>query len=147
MTAMDPTQTKTKMLNALLTAGNAAVNGIAHGPNQGIASAALQLAIWEIMNEKTNTFDAGSGDFAADSATDPAIVAQANADILNTENGTWNPAANFDVEVLADTDLDEHNQDLIFAQDPPVGILEPQTVAMFGASLFGLGFLRRRKAL
>jgi hypothetical protein len=136
---LNPNDPKTKLLNALLGAGNQAVNNTPIA-NRGIASAALQLAIWEVQNETTGTLDVTTGDFQADQdqgATDPGVIAAANQDLANIEgsNPLWadNPA--LEVEFL----IDDASQGLLYLVPEPTG------VAVFGASLLGLGLLRRRK--
>jgi hypothetical protein len=137
-TTLNPNDPKTKLLNALLGAGNQAVNNTPLA-TRGIASAALQLAIWEVQNEQSGTLDVTTGNFQADAATDPNVIIEANQDLANIEgsNPLWADDPALDVDLLTDT------------ADPSQGLLylvpEPATLAVFGASLLGLGLLRRRK--
>jgi hypothetical protein len=148
---LNPTAQTTKLLNALLGAGNNAVNNTPLAM-RGIASAALQLAIWEVQNETSGTLDVTTGNFQADQdpfvqatdtqqdngvGTDPAVVAQANQDLQNILDSTWTDNPNEQVEFLADNG----SQGLLFLDVP-----EPASLAVFGVALVGLGLVRRKTA-
>ena len=138
LSTLNPNDPKTKLLNALLGAGNNAVNNTSLA-TRGIASAALQLAIWEVQNEQSGTLDVTTGNFEADGQTDPNVITQANQDLANIEgnNPLWGDNSGEEVEFL--TDIADPSQGLLYL------VPEPATLALFGASLAGLGLLRRRK--
>src|SRR5260221_860519 len=71
--------TKLSQINALM------VNGKATSAD---ASAALQMAIWEIENETSGTYDVSAGAFTASGPTN--AVSLANQDIQNVLNGLRN---------------------------------------------------------
>jgi hypothetical protein len=118
-------------LGGLLTAGNDDVDNSV--VNQGIKSAALQVAIWKEVNDPSN-----QGLFQVDAATDAGVDAQANLDLTTFTT----QAPNFDVGEL----VAPGNQTLVFAFDPPPSrIPEPTSLVLFGLPLLGFGALRYRR--
>jgi hypothetical protein len=103
-----------------------------------IKSAAFQVAVWEIAHENgLASANLASGRFrlqvsgAANSETN-RVITQANSYL--------NPAHLRPVTGDLDVILRVGSQDLT------VSVPEPGTLALFGAGLFGLGFMRRRFA-
>ncbi len=141
--------TKVNQVNALLTA--LATGQI--GPLTAAASAALQVAIWEVIYETGDAnYNVTSGDFSIGSyGGDDVAAVEADADqyLANITNGTWLANANATVEQLQPSGA--NNQSLIYLATTSVqgqsaaAIPEPASLAVLASGLAGLAALRRRK--
>jgi hypothetical protein len=120
--------TKLAQINALIVNGNA-------GVTSGDASAALQMAIWEIENETTGHYDVTAGAFYT--AGPSTALALANQDIQNVLNGVWKADPNVTIYQLTSPG----NQSLSYA----VAVPEPATLAIFGAGLILIIMVRRSR--
>ena len=126
---------KANAIGRLLTSFGAQATGNA------TKSAALQYAVWEIINEKSsNAYDVDTGDFKVtlaklsdDATLDPAALGWADT-YLTTMGAT----SLYDVKVLQGVD---HQNFLLLTPVP-----EPETYAMFLAGLGMMGFVARRRA-
>jgi hypothetical protein len=118
--------TKLSQINALM------VNGKATSAD---ASAALQMAIWEIENETSGTYDVSAGAFTASGPTN--AVSLANQDIQNVLNGVWKADPSITIYQITSPG----NQSLSYAEAIP----EPATLAVFGTGLVLLIVLRRTR--
>jgi hypothetical protein len=99
-------------------------------------SGAFQLAVWEIVYEKSGTYSLGTGNFRVTSASDGARTL-ANTWLANLGTGT--PTMTLSVWSSA------NSQDLaVFGPSP---IPEPEIYAMMAVGLGLLGFARRQKQL
>ncbi len=104
-------------------------------------SAALQVAIWEVIHEQGTDFDLFSGSFGIDTSTSVPYL-----DLLNTISDTF-LAANgaytaFDMTSFA-TFTSATKQDLIGINPNPVP--EPSTMLLFGAGCAAITGVRRKK--
>jgi hypothetical protein len=112
------------------------------GLNQAQQFMALQLAIWEISNERTQGIEsysvsAGSGTFSADAAFTAKIVNQANAWLASLSTDSWknNQLDNLVALVHAT------GQDYV-VQVVPI----PAAAWLFGSALIGTIAIGRRKS-
>jgi hypothetical protein len=130
LNATQKAQLLTLVSNAdpLLTAGS---------PNADV-SAAIQLAIWEIVYETSGTFNAGAGVFKATTAT--SAVNLANTYLGNVTGGSWTAKSGYALNTLVS--INGANQEQLFLTAVP----EPATWAMMIAG-FGLvgGALRSQR--
>jgi hypothetical protein len=132
--------------------------GLTGGVNaDSTASAAIQLAVWEIMYENGSSLNVGAGDFKTNSASLSAASLAANSllaglDAQSTDgfvvdftsfNQGGNKAGFQDFIAVRTTfgDSCEIGNDVECFNDVP----EPGTFALAGLSLLGLALSRRRK--
>jgi hypothetical protein len=99
-----------------------------------IESAAMQLAVWEIVDETRGFYDVNNGRFSAilDRNSDAAVATLANSWLSNL--GTNNV---YNVSALSSA---THQDFLVLAPVP-----EPSTYALMLAGLMGVGFVARRR--
>jgi len=132
--------TKSTQLTALLGNADPLITGIT--PADQDISAAIQLAIWEIIGEtSTNNYSLTAGLFQATSAT-PSALALTQTYLDNVSNGTWLAVPGQDVQLL----YSATNQSQIFRNTGAVP--EPTTWAMMicGFGVIGASVRRRRTA-
>jgi hypothetical protein len=100
-------------------------------------SAAFQLAVWEIVNETSGTYNVGSGTFFA-TTSDALAITDANNWLLAVTNHTGSITQSLSIW---QQNTARSTQDLaVFAPVP-----EPEAYAMLLAGLGLLGFIARRR--
>lgn len=99
-----------------------------------IESAAMQLAVWEIVDETRGDYNVSNGSFSAilDRGSDAAVVSLANSWLSNL--GSSNV---YNVSALSSA---THQDFLVLAPVP-----EPSTYALMLAGLMGVGYVARRR--
>jgi hypothetical protein len=133
--------TKTAQLTALLGNADPLITGTT-ALDQDI-SAAVQLAIWEIIGETaTSNYSLTAGLFEASGAT-PNALALTQTYLDNVSNGTWLAVPGQDVQLL----YSATNQSQIFRNTG--GVPEPTTWAMMicGFGVIGAAARHRRSAV
>jgi len=103
----------------------------ANAVSSSTQAAALQVAIWEVLNETSSSFDVSAGYFSISKNNQ---VARAATDMLSGLPGQYAPQTV--LMVLASP----CKQDLLIGTDVPVP--EPMSAAIF--TVLGLPLLRRR---
>ena len=111
-----------------------ASNNLASVTGNASNSAAFQLAVWEIVNETTSSYNISSGTFYATSSAATVTVANTMLSGLGTATPTmtlsvWKEVPNYTTQDLA-----------VFAPVP-----EPETYAMMLSGLGLMGFVARRR--
>ncbi|MFM9978681.1 MAG: PEPxxWA-CTERM sorting domain-containing protein [Sphingomonadaceae bacterium] len=132
--------TKTAQLTALVGNADPLITG--NTPLDQEISAAIQLAIWEIIGETaTSNYSLTSGLFEATGAT-PNALALTQTYLDNVSNGTWLAVPGTDVQLLYSVT----NQSQIFRG--PGAVPEPTTWAMMICGFGVIGAtVRRRRAI
>ncbi|MDB5817887.1 MAG: hypothetical protein JWQ11_1527 [Rhizobacter sp.] len=99
-----------------------------------IESAAMQLAVWEIVDETRGSYNVSNGSFSAslDRGSDAAVVSLANSWLSNLGSNNV-----YSVSALSSA---SHQDFLVLAPVP-----EPSTYALMLAGLMGVAFVARRR--
>lgn len=123
---------KVSQVNALLVNGSAAVNN-------GVSSAALQLSIWEVINEAGTTgYNLTTGQFSV-TDTAGAVLTEAASNLARLADGTWVAGAGTVRQLTATA------RQGISYYDGTTSVPEPTTLAVLGAGLLAMGLRRRQR--
>ena len=125
---------KAAQLTALVTSKDALITGTTQGDKN--ISAAIQLAVWEIINETASTYSLTAGSFQA-TLTDASAFSLAQGYLSNL--GSTMAVPNRQLQVL----YSQTNQSQIYVS----GVPEPATWAMMiaGFGMIGAGMRSRRR--
>jgi len=125
----------TKQTRLLTLIGNAGAL-VAHASNKAEATAAVQLATWEIVNENTGSYGFSTGTFRSSGGNSDGARALAMTYLDGITSGAWGTPAGGSLKLL----YSATSQSQVIAAVP-----EPATWAMMIAG-FGLvgGIVRRR---
>lgn len=130
-----PDPSKQNHLLALMVRANPL---IASAANKSEAAAAMQLAVWEVVNETGPTYGFATGSFRSSGGNTNGARSLASAWLNNLATNVWTAPANGNLKLLYSRD----SQSQIITAVP-----EPETWAMMigGFALVG-GMSRRRKS-
>lgn len=112
--------------------------------SSGTNEAAFQLAIWEIVNERSGSYSLGGGDFRASGTTATNTLATTWLNELGTASASQYNASIWTVQSTLTTGHGYAQDVAVFSKIPAVP--EPETYAMFAAGLGLLGFAARRRS-
>jgi len=126
--------TKQNQLLALMGRANALIAGAS---DKSLAAAAMQLAVWEVVNEEAATYDFGAGSFRAYGWNTDGARTVAETWLGKVTSGTWAPPVNGRLTLL----YSANSQSQLVSAVP-----EPATWAALisGFALAGAAARRRR---
>lgn len=122
--------TKLTQLTALVSNADPLIATAANATAKKDISAAVQLGVWEILNEASGTYNLGTGDFRVVNGDSAAARTLANSWLTNVSTGSWTPVAGKKLGFL----YNPSNQSQLFLTAVP----EPEAWAMM---LLGFGLL------
>lgn len=111
--------------------------------SSGTNEAAFQLAIWEIVNERSGAYSLTLGDFKATGSGTSGALATTWLNELSTASASQYTASIWMVQNTLTTGHGYAQDVAVFSKIPAVP--EPETYAMFAAGLGLLGFAARRR--
>jgi hypothetical protein len=114
-------------------------------PASAAEGAAVQAAVWEIINEPGNSYDVTQGLLTVSVDSDQAaFAADVSTYLANVTNGTWHASPNFSLQQYVPADGANQSFGFLQLTGHSPTIPEPATLSVLGLGALALAATRRR---